>query len=427
MDNRRIIQRSLDYIEDHLETEITAAELAAQAGFSLFHYYRLFQQETGMPVMQFILRRRLLHGVYAMKQGRTRIDAALLYGFDTYSGFYKAFCREFGCTPTDYLNSCRTKRPYRIELSKEAHMTVTHKRAAQILKFWNLEAAAITDIYYEGTGTKNEHACYVDTDFVLKYTQDLQKLTRHIELAKAIHAVGLLAATPVPTIDGQEFIHDGQLYFCLTRRLPGEQLVSSSFYHGDPSLAQFLGEIIGRLHLALVTVKADVQEANLLARLRDWALPLARQAMNLPDDFCERFLSAFSSLYPTLPRQIIHRDPHPGNAICSGDCWGFIDFELTEHNLRIYDPCYAATAILSECFSRDNEAWLTIYRNIIRGYDSVVSLTDAERAAIPYVILANQFVCVAWFSTQDKYKELFQTNKEMTAWLIHQFEEGTLT
>lgn len=42
MDNRTIIQKSLDYIEENLQTEITAAELADMAGFSLFHYYRLF-------------------------------------------------------------------------------------------------------------------------------------------------------------------------------------------------------------------------------------------------------------------------------------------------------------------------------------------------------------------------------------------------
>ena len=77
MDNRKIIQESLDYIEDNLQTEITAAELAGMAGFSLFHYYRLFQQATGLPVMQYILRRRLLHGVYAISKGSTKIDAAL--------------------------------------------------------------------------------------------------------------------------------------------------------------------------------------------------------------------------------------------------------------------------------------------------------------------------------------------------------------
>ncbi len=146
MDNRVIIQRSLDYIEENLQTEITATELAKAAGFSLFHYYRLFQQATGLPVMQYILRRRLLHGVYAMMQGSTKIHAALLYGFDTYAGFYKAFCREFGATPSEFLKSSRAKRPYRINITKEEHMTVTHKKASQILH--NLESGGRNNYRY---------------------------------------------------------------------------------------------------------------------------------------------------------------------------------------------------------------------------------------------------------------------------------------
>ena len=107
MDNRAIIQGSIDYIEENLQTEITAAELADMAGFSLFHYYRLFQQATGLPVMQYILRRRLLHGVYAISRGSSKVDGALAYGFDTYAGFYKAFCREFGSAPSEFLRSGR--------------------------------------------------------------------------------------------------------------------------------------------------------------------------------------------------------------------------------------------------------------------------------------------------------------------------------
>ena len=133
MDNRTMIQKSLDYIEDNLQAEITAAELADMAYLSLFHYYRLFQQATGLPVMQYVLRRRLLHGVFAMKQGGSKIDTALRYGFDTYAGFYKAFCREFGATPSAFIESSRAKRPYRIHITKEEYMTITHKKAAQIL------------------------------------------------------------------------------------------------------------------------------------------------------------------------------------------------------------------------------------------------------------------------------------------------------
>ena len=186
MDNRTIIQRSIDYIEENLQTEITAAELADQAGFSLFHYYRLFQQATGLPVMQYIQRRRLLHGIYAMKQGRTKIDAALAYGFDTYAGFYKAFCREFGSTPSAFLRSCRARRPYRIDLTKEEHMTVTHKKAAQILKSWGLEGENITDIYYEGTG----RSCFMDEEFYIDAEDFLLDEDELIEMAELFKMFG---------------------------------------------------------------------------------------------------------------------------------------------------------------------------------------------------------------------------------------------
>ena len=149
---------------------------------------------------------------------------------------------------------------------------------------------------------------------------------------------------------------------------------------------------------------------------------MAKEALNLTDSFCKEYMGTLADLYPKLPRQIIHRDPNPGNIICAEDRWGFIDFDLSERNARIYDPCYAATAVLSECFGKDNENWLKIFRNIICGYDSVVHLTQEERRAIPYVLLANQLVCVAWFSEQDKYAEIYETNKQMTRWLMEKFE-----
>ena len=418
MDNRSRIQQGLDYIEDNLQAEIKASELAALAGFSLYHYYRLFQQATGLPVMQYILRRRLLHGVYAMNRGASKVDAALAYGFDTYAGFYRAFCREFGSTPSEFLRFCRAKRPYRIDITKEETMTVTHKKAAQILKNWNLGEETITDIYYDSTGNKNDCACYVGEDYVLKYTANPGKMKKHIEVSRALENVGLLAAVPIPTGDGAQYIQDGELYFYLTRRLPGKPMAAHGFAGGN---GRFVGEIIGQLHLALSRIDDCVSEADLVTTLRDWALPKAKAALNLSDSFCKEYLDTFTELYPKLPRQIIHRDPNPGNIICAEDQWGFIDFELAERNARIYDPCYAATAVLSESQNRDG--WMELCREILRGYDSVVHLTHAERKAIPYLILANQFVCVAWFSEQDKYAQIFETNQAMTLWLMEQFED----
>ena len=68
-------------------------------------------------------------------------------------------------------------------------------------------------------------------------------------------------------------------------------------------------------------------------------------------------------------------------------------------------------------------ARLKLYRDILLGYDAVAHLTEEERKAVPYVLLANQFVCVAWFSEQEKYADIFETNKKMTLWLLSRLEQ----
>lgn len=427
MDYREIVQRSLDYIEDNLKAEIRPEELAEMAGFSLYHYYRLFRSETGLPVMQYVLRRRLLHGIYAIKQGSSGIDAALTYGFDTYAGFYKAFRREFGCTPSAFLQFSRAKRPYRLNLNKEEYMNVTHKKAKEILKHWNLENETVSDIYCDGTGSRKESAFYVGDQYVLKFSTNLGKLKNHAALSKAMERIGLWAAAPVAAADGREFVQDGEAYYCLTRRLQGSQMAAEDFYGGNGGEdARFVGEIIGQLHLALEKSDQWVGEENLLETVKNWALPKAAEALKLEPAFCKAYITALEELHDRLPRQIIHRDPNPGNIIRGDAGWGFLDFELSQRNVRIYDPCYAATAIISETFGTGDrtrlEVWPEIYQNILLGYDSVVSLTPEERQAAPYVLLANQLVCVAWFAEQEKYAELLETNKQMTWWLLEWFD-----
>lgn len=300
---------------------------------------------------------------------------------------------------------------------------ITHKKIAEMLKYWNLENETITDIYYEGSGNRNDNAYYVGDKYVIKFTANLGKLKKHIELSKSLENVGLFAATPLKTVNSEEYIRDDELYFYLTKRLDGSQMMSSDMYEGDfKSKARFVGEIIGQLHLALKHVEAVVNDTNLYESVKNWAMPKTKEILKLSDSFCNDYCNTFGTLYEHLPRQIIHRDPNPGNIICNQEKWGFIDFELSEKNLRIFDACYAATAILSESFTQSDydmlEKWIEVYKNIIYGYDSVVSLSDAERKAIPYVLLSNQLICIAWFSEQDKYKDIFEANVKMTEWMI---------
>ncbi len=55
-----------------------------------------------MPVMEYVRVQRLRCAVGELAQGRKLYDIALDYGFETQAGFYKAFQRHFGCSPTQY-------------------------------------------------------------------------------------------------------------------------------------------------------------------------------------------------------------------------------------------------------------------------------------------------------------------------------------
>ena len=426
--NLTIIQKSIDYIEDNLKTDITAKELSEMAGFSMFHYYRLFHSAVGLPVMQYITRRRLLNALYDIHCGEKMVVVALDYGFETQAGFYKAFIREFGYTPTEFLNMSKKKKPYRINLFKEEHIMVSHKKLKEVLQNWGLENEKLSDVVYAETGNVSESACYVGDNYIIKFSPNLGNAEKHISLSQAIESVGLSTATPIKTVDGKFVVASEELYFYVTKRLEGKQLKASTMYFEDyMPKARFIGEIVGQLSVALSKVEVITNQANIFKSAKEWAIPALSGKMDLPKSFVEKYEKEFGEIYELLPQQIIHRDPNPGNIILYGDNWGVLDFDLSERNIRIFDPCYAATAILSESFEADNtdklNQWTIIYKNILYGYDEVVKLSDNEWKAIPYVVITNQLISTAWFSEQEKYRELYETNKKMTEWMLYNFDD----
>ena len=426
--NLTIIQKSIDYIEDNLKTDITAKELSEMAGFSMFHYYRLFHSAVGLPVMQYITRRRLLNALYDIHCGEKMVVVALDYGFETQAGFYKAFIREFGYTPTEFLNMSKKKKPYRINLFKEEHIMVSHKKLKEVLQNWGLENEKLSDVVYAETGNVSESACYVGDNYIIKFSPNLGNAEKHISLSQAIESVGLSTATPIKTVDGKFVVASEELYFYVTKRLEGKQLKASTMYFEDyMPKARFIGEIVGQLSVALSKVEVITNQANIFKSAKEWAIPALSGKMDLPKSFVEKYEKEFGEIYELLPQQIIHRDPNPGNIILYGDNWGVLDFDLSERNIRIFDPCYAATAILSESFEADNtdklNQWTIIYKNILYGYDEVVKLSDNEWKAIPYVVITNQLISTAWFSEQEKYRELYETNKKMTEWMLQNFDD----
>lgn len=419
---RETVQKTLDYVDDNVKEDISAEMLAEIAGYSVFHFYRLFQSAVGIPVMQYVLRRKLLFAICEIGSGRKKNEVVYEYGFETYSGFYRAFVREIGYTPARYLRDYKAKKPYKVNIFQEEHIMVNNRVIAEVLANWGLQNEKTADIVFPETGEISDTAKYVGADKVIKYTANLGRVKKAIEISKALENVGLNAPSVIPTVDGKEYVQNGELFFTLTKRVEGERALASGLYLEDyREKARFIGEIVGQLDLALSKADALADEADLAGAVAEWAVPALEGKLNVGSDFMADFAAKFKALYKELPRQIIHRDPNPSNIILAQDKWGFIDFELSEKNARIFDPCYAATAILSETFEAGKEekllAWTEVMKEIMYGYDSVVKLTDAEKKAVPYMILANQFVSTAFFAGKDKFEELYKTNKAMTEWI----------
>jgi AraC family transcriptional regulator len=77
-------------------------KLAERAGFSPYYFCRIFQCGVGTSIMEYVRNRRLAYAASELNSGRKILCIAVDYGFETHSGFSKAFRRYFGCPPEIY-------------------------------------------------------------------------------------------------------------------------------------------------------------------------------------------------------------------------------------------------------------------------------------------------------------------------------------
>lgn len=87
-------------------------------GFSTYHFYRVFNSYVGLPVMEYVMRRKLRFALYELYNGKRIIDIAMDYGFETHAGFNKAFKRCFGFSPSIYRLHAPVSPPQKVDLLK---------------------------------------------------------------------------------------------------------------------------------------------------------------------------------------------------------------------------------------------------------------------------------------------------------------------
>lgn len=406
MDTRELIQSVIDYVDDNITAEFTVDDLCNLAGYSYVHLCRLFNLHIGLSPNEYITHRKLLFAVCEMRNGISKIDVAMNYGFNTYAGFYKAFTREFCCSPSEFIKSYIGSKPYKINILQEEHIMVSKTRIKKLLYNWDLQDNEVTNIINENTGKQNENAFYIGNDYVIKYSANLALIKKTI-----------IFADTVKLKNGDDYLQSGDLYFVIINRIKGKQLKCEDVFT-DTSIAYTIGINIAKLHNKLKAFNnTDFKQVNIF----NDCVESIDKIQNLTQEFIEDYKNTFGKIINQLPTQLIHRDINPSNMIFdNGEFKGFIDFDLTEVNVGIFDICYCATAILSECFSKPNvdiNKWLEILDNLVAGYDSINKLSDSEKQAIPYVIYSIQIICISYFSKYDKYVDLTDINTKMLKWL----------
>jgi AraC family transcriptional regulator len=109
MDHLNQIQRAVDYIEENLTApadELRIEQIARKAGYSTWHFQRVFAAFVGDSVKGYVRRRRLSAAFMALTGGPARIlDVALEHGFESQESFTRAFKELFGINPGELRKS----------------------------------------------------------------------------------------------------------------------------------------------------------------------------------------------------------------------------------------------------------------------------------------------------------------------------------
>lgn len=142
MSNQDVIVRSIQFIEGNLKNDLSVVDVSQNAGYSLYHFSRLFHGITGHSPKNYILRRRLTEAAYEILDSQRKIsDISFEYQFNDSETFNRAFKRAFGLSPTE-LRRCHGKKrlPFLSAITEE---NVSHFNKIKHLEPEFIELGAI--------------------------------------------------------------------------------------------------------------------------------------------------------------------------------------------------------------------------------------------------------------------------------------------
>lgn len=111
MKNIETLEHVLNYIDTHLDEPLSVEVLAKEAGYSPYHFSRVFSWGLGVSAMDYVRKRKLNIATYYLSTSMRIVDIAIALGFETHSGFSKAFKRHYKCSPEIYRDHAHATYP----------------------------------------------------------------------------------------------------------------------------------------------------------------------------------------------------------------------------------------------------------------------------------------------------------------------------
>lgn len=99
------LNRLVEHIETNLSQQLDIRQLAASLGTTEYHLRRMFSSLAGMPLSEYVRRRRMTLAGAELVAGRPVLETAVAYGYGSTEAFGRAFHAVHGTTPAEVRRS----------------------------------------------------------------------------------------------------------------------------------------------------------------------------------------------------------------------------------------------------------------------------------------------------------------------------------
>lgn len=104
-DANHYVQRSIAFMEEHVEDQLSLEDTAEAVSLSPYHFLRLFKKSTGISPHKYMTNLKVSRARRCLQSGLNAVDIAYSLGFYDQSHFIRIFKNCTGLTPGAYLRS----------------------------------------------------------------------------------------------------------------------------------------------------------------------------------------------------------------------------------------------------------------------------------------------------------------------------------